>query len=244
MSDFADKIVLVTGGTRGIGRACVELFAREGAKVAMCGRNAEHTADVAQQIGGDVHGYGCHMSNSEEVNALVAAVTKDLGPVQILINNAGITQDGLLMRMKDEEWANVLDTNLSGMFYACRAAARGMLRQRYGRIINMSSIIGIHGQAGQTNYAASKAGIIGFSKAYAREVASRNITVNVVAPGYIKTDMTAALGDDTMKAVLDEVPMLRPGKPEEIATVAAFLASPAADYITGAVLNVDGGLGM
>jgi 3-oxoacyl-[acyl-carrier protein] reductase len=235
---------LVTGGTRGIGRACAALFAAEGAKVAICGRNAGAAETAAAELGGSVKGYGCDIGDSDAIDAMIKAVTEDLGPITVLVNNAGITRDGLLMRMKNDQWDDVLRTNLSGAFYACRATARGMLKQRAGRIINLSSVIGLHGQAGQANYAAAKAGLIGFSKSYAQEVASRGITVNVVAPGYIETDMTAVLGEEAMKTIIDKVPLKRAGTADEIAKAVAFLASDAAAYITGAVLSVDGGLGM
>lgn len=244
MSRFEDKVVLVTGGTRGIGRACAALFAREGAKVALCGRSSEMAALAATEIGHDARGYGCDIASPESVKELVASIERDLGPVCILVNNAGITQDGLLMRMKDEHLDSVLDTNLKGAFYTCRAVARGMLKARYGRIINISSIVGIRGQGGQSNYAAAKAGLIGLTKSYAQEVASRNITVNAVAPGYIETDMTAVLGEDAVGKILDHVPLKRAGTADEIAHAVAFLASDQAAYITGAVLTVDGGLAM
>ncbi len=244
MERFTDRVVVVTGGTRGIGKACAELFAKEGAQVAICGRDAATTAEVATSIGSNVKGYGCNISNSAEVDAFIDAVSTDLGIPYALINNAGITRDGLLMRLKDEQWHEVINTNLDSIFYVCRAAARGMLKQRRGRIINMSSVIGLHGQAGQTNYAAAKAGIIGFSKAYAQEVAARNITVNVVAPGFIETDMTAALGDNAMETIISQIPVKRAGTVEEVAHAVAYLASDEAGYITGTVLSIDGGLGM
>lgn len=244
MARFEGKVVLVTGGTRGIGRACAEAFAKEGAKVAICGRNPETAERAAAEMGGAVKGYGCPMDDPAAVKQLIAAVAADLGPVAVLVNNAGITRDGLLMRMKDEDWRSVIETNLSGAFYACRAAARDMVKQRYGRIVNISSVVGLHGQGGQANYAASKAGLIGFTKAYAQEVASRNITVNAVAPGYVSTDMTADLSEASLKALLERVPLGRAGTASEIAAAVLFLASEEAGYITGAVLSVDGGLGM
>ena len=244
MSDLKDAVVLITGGTRGIGRACAELFASLGAKVAICGRGKEAAEKAAAEIGANVKGYGCDISSPASVDALIDQVTEDLGTIQVLVNNAGITRDGLLMRMKDEQWAEVLQTNLTGAFYTCRAAAKTMLKARYGRIINIGSVVGLRGQAGQSNYAAAKAGIIGFTKAYAQEVASRNITVNVIAPGYIATDMTAELGEKATAAIVDHIPMKRVGQPEDIAHAVVFLASPQAGYITGATLSVDGGIGM
>lgn len=248
MAAFEDKIVLVTGGTRGIGRACVTAFASEGARVALCGRDAvkasQAAAEIADLTGAEVKGYGADVADSDAAGALVKAVTEDLGPISVLVNNAGVTRDGLIMRMKDADWESVLATNLSGAFHCARSVTRGMLKLRYGRIINISSIVGIHGQAGQTNYAAAKAGLIGFSKALAQELASRNITVNVVAPGYVDTDMTAGLSEDAAAVLRERIPLHRQGAAEEIAHAVLFLASDEASYITGVVLPVDGGLGM
>ncbi|MBI4559965.1 MAG: 3-oxoacyl-[acyl-carrier-protein] reductase [Candidatus Hydrogenedentes bacterium] len=244
MSEFSGKVVLVTGGTRGIGRACAEAFARSGARVALCGRSAETAAAVAAEIGGETRGYPADMADPAAVESMIKSVAADCGPISVLVNNAGITRDGLLMRMKDADWASVLSTNLTGVFYSCRAVIRDMLKQRYGRIINISSIIGLRGQAGQANYAAAKAGLIGFSKSLAQELASRNITVNVVAPGYITTDMTAGLSEETRKMILERIPMGREGRPADVANPVLFLASEAAAYITGVVLPVDGGLAM
>ncbi len=248
MSEFTDKTVLITGGTRGIGRACALTFAREGAAVAVCGRTAataEETARaIAAETGGQVAGYETDIGNAEAVDELVKKVAERFGPVYVLVNNAGITRDGLLMRMKPADWSTVLDTNLTGAFNCCRAVARGMVKQRQGRIVNISSIIGIRGQGGQTNYAAAKAGLIGFSKSLAQELASRNITVNVVAPGYIETDMTAVLGEDVKKMLLEKIPLRRQGTGDDIAAAVRYLASDGASYVTGAVLQVDGGLAM
>jgi 3-oxoacyl-[acyl-carrier protein] reductase len=241
---FDGKVVLVTGGTRGIGRACALRFAQEGARVALCGRDGDKAAQTASELGYEVRGFGCDVGDAESVNQLIETVNLELGPIAILVNNAGITRDGLLMRMKDEDWGVVIQTNLNGAFHTCRAAARSMIKQRYGRIINLTSIVGIHGQAGQANYSAAKAGIIGFTKAYAQEVASRNITVNAVAPGLIVTDMTAGLGETATQEITDRIPLKRAGTPEDVAAAVAFLASDDAAYITGAVLQVDGGLGM
>jgi 3-oxoacyl-[acyl-carrier protein] reductase len=248
MAEFDGKVVLVTGGTRGIGRACAKAFAAKGARVAICGRSVEATDTAAQAIaeetGGEVRGFVADVGNSESVNALVKSVEEFFGPVDILVNNAGITRDGLLMRMKDEDWEAVMATNLNGAFYCCRAVTRGMLKKRAGRIINLSSIIGLRGQAGQSNYAAAKGGAIAFTKALAQELASRNVTVNAVAPGYIDTDMTSQLSDEQRAAVIDKVPLKRSGKAEEVAEAVCFLASDAAGYITGSVLTIDGGLSM
>lgn len=248
MSEFRERTVLVTGGTRGIGRSIAAAFAREGARVAICGRHTETAESAAREIaaetGGEVRGFGCDVGNGEAVDAMVKAVNTAFGPVYVLVNNAGITRDGLLMRMKSDDWSAVLDTNLTGAFLFCRAVARDMIKQRAGRIINVSSIIGIRGQGGQSNYAAAKAGLIGFTKALAQELAPRNITVNVIAPGYIDTDMTAGFSDDVRKELLERIPLKRVGTGDDIAAAAKFLASEGASYITGSVLQVDGGLAM
>ncbi|MCC6491382.1 MAG: 3-oxoacyl-[acyl-carrier-protein] reductase [Candidatus Hydrogenedentes bacterium] len=248
MSEFSGKTVLITGGTRGIGRACAVAFAREGAQVAICGRTAATAqtaaAEIAAETGGKIAGFEADIASSTAVDALVKSITEALGPIYVLVNNAGITRDGLLMRMKPEDWSAVIDTNLTGAFNCCRAVSRDMLKQKAGRIINVSSIIGIRGQGGQTNYAAAKAGLIGFSKALAQELASRNITVNVVAPGYIDTDMTAVLSEELRAGLIERIPMRRQGTGEDIAAAVKFLAGEGAAYITGAVLQVDGGLAM
>lgn len=247
-TDLTGKAALVTGGTRGIGRTCALFLARDGARVAICGRNPNTAREAAEAIagecGGEVRGYGCEISEPGSVAELVKQVAADLGPIGILVNNAGITRDGLLMRMKDDDWNAVLHANLFGAFYACRAVARDMLKQRWGRIINVSSIIGLRGQAGQANYAASKAGLIGFTKSLAQEFGSRNITANVVAPGYVETDMTSVLSEEHRSGILSQVPLGRVGSCEDIAHVVRFLAGEGSGYMTGAVLQVDGGLGM
>ena len=241
---FENKIVLVTGGTRGIGRACAERFAREGANVVLCGRDAAVAARVAEEIGPNVQGLACDVTDAAAVDALVSAVEATYGAIDVLVNNAGVEKNGLLVRMKDADWDAVMRTNMNGTFHFCRAAARGMLRERSGRIVNVSSVLGLRGQGGQTHYCASKAAVIGFSKAYAKEVASRNITVNVVAPGYTVTDMTASIPDAMLEELLKAIPLHRGAQPEEVAAAVAFLASDDAAYITGTVLCVDGGFAM
>ena len=244
MGRFDGKVALVTGGSRGIGYACAARLAAEGARVALCARDLARAETAAREIGADALAFQCDVAFAEAVDTLVKEVSEALGPIAILVNNAGITRDGLVPRMKEEDWQAVLRTNLDGVFHLCRAAARGMFKQRFGRIINMTSIVGIHGQAGQANYSAAKAAVIGFTKAYAQEAAARNITVNAVAPGYIETGMTADLGESAKDGILQRIPLKRGGTPEDVAGVAAFLASDDAAYITGAVVPVDGGLGM
>jgi 3-oxoacyl-[acyl-carrier protein] reductase len=241
---FREQTVLITGGTRGIGRACAERFAAEGARVLICGRGLESVEKAAAEIGGDTRGYACDVSDAAAAEAMMASLKTGMGGVDVLVNNAGITRDGLILRMKDEDWSDVLAVSLNGAFHLSRAAAKLMIRKRAGRIINISSITGLRGQAGQANYAAAKAGLIGFTKALARELAPRGITVNAVAPGYIESAMTAGMDEKMTAAVLARIPLGRAGLPADAAAAVAFLASPDAAYITGAVLRVDGGLGM
>lgn len=212
--------------------------------MAICGRTAETAKKAADEIGHGTRGYACDIADADAVNATVKQIAEDLGPVAVLVNNAGVTRDGLMMTMKDDAWDEVIRTDLTGVFQCCRAVTRGMVKARFGRIITISSIVGIHGQAGQVNYASAKAGLIGMTKSIARELASRNITANVLAPGYISTDMTSGFTEDQEKAILGNIPQGRAGSPEDIAQAAVFLASEGAGYITGAVLPIDGGLGM
>ena len=244
MKDFEGKIALITGGSRGIGKACARHFSDRGATVVLCGRNAESLTNAVAELGDSCRGIVCDVAVQEEVNQLVEEVVGAYGGLHILVNNAGVTDDGLLPRMKAEQWERVVAVNLNGAFYTCRAAAKPMLKQRFGRIINVGSVVGLHGQAGQCNYAAAKAGLMGFTKAYAREVASRNITVNLVAPGLIETDMTADMSEAAREAAVKQIPLRRPGTPEDVAAMVVFLASEAAAYITGTVIPVDGGLAM
>lgn len=238
------KTALVTGATRGIGRAIALRLAEDGANVAVIyAGSADKAKAVVNEItalGVNAKAYRCNVADSAAVNETVKAVTNDLGKIDILVNNAGITRDGLMLRMKDEDFDAVLDTNLKGAFNMIRACYSGFIRKKSGRIINISSVSGIMGNAGQANYSASKAGVIGLTKSVARELASRGITCNAVAPGFIQTDMTENLGDNN--PLLNSIPLGRMGKPEDIAAAVAFLASDSAAYITGEVLKVDGGL--
>jgi 3-oxoacyl-[acyl-carrier protein] reductase len=233
------KLALVTGGSRGIGRAIALELGRAGAEVVVGYRTgADEAGAVAAEIGGRT--VQADVSDAESAKALVEAA----GDVDVLVNNAGLTRDGVLARMSDDDWRTVIDTNLSSVFFTCRAAARTMMRRRSGAIVNVSSIVGIHGNWGQTNYAASKAGIIGFTKSLARELGSRNIRANVVAPGYVKTQLTDVLPEEATGAMLEQTPLGRLGDPEDVAGAVRFLCSDAASFITGEVLLVDGGLGM
>lgn len=246
--DLTDKTVLVTGGTRGIGRAIVESVADAGAHVAFTYRSSEQEAaalvESLEEQGTEALSLQGDVADLEVAASHVDAVLERWETLDVLVNNAGITRDGLLLRLREEDWDAVLDTNLKGVFNFSKAAYRPMMSQRAGTIINISSVVGTDGNAGQTNYAASKAGIVGFSKSLAKELGSRNVTVNVVAPGYVQTDMTDELDEETRESILDAVPLDRLATPTEIADAVLFLASPAADYITGHVLHVNGGLSM
>ena len=240
------KVALVTGASRGIGCAIAKKLASMGALVIVNYNGSKEAAEtVAGEIckeGGSAVTYGCDVSDEAAATAMIAAITKDYGGIDILVNNAGITRDNLMLRMTDAEFDAVLATNLKGAFHTMRAAAKTMLKKRYGRIINIASVSGITGNAGQANYAASKAGIIGMTKSAARELASRGVTVNAVAPGFIETEMTAVLSEEVKKASAAQIPLGYFGKPEDIAKTVAFLASDDAAYITGQVIQVDGGM--
>ena len=242
------KTALVTGASRGIGRAIALCLAAEGARVAInyAGnvKAAEEVKAAIEAAGGTAILCQADIADSAAVEAMVANVVKEFGTIDILVNNAGITRDTLLMRMKNEDFAKVLDTNLKGVFYCTKAVSKLMMKKRSGRIVNMASVVGLVGNAGQTNYAAAKAGVIGFSKSAAKELASRGITVNVVAPGFIGTDMTAGLPESVKEKMLTDIPLGRMGEPEDVASAVLFLASDQASYITGQVVNVDGGMVM
>lgn len=242
--DLSNRVALVTGSTRGIGRAIAESLTAAGARVAVVGRDAAKAAEAAAAIGPDARGYGCDVADIPALQALVEQVEKDFGSLDILVNNAGLTRDNILLRLKDDDWDTVLDTNLRSAFVAIRAASRGMMKRRWGRIVNIASVVGITGNKGQSNYAASKAGLIGLTKSVAKEFASRNILANVVAPGFIETDMTAAMTDDARAAMSGMIPLERLGRPSDIASAVTFLCSDHAAYITGQVLVVDGGMVM
>lgn len=246
--DLTGRVALVTGSTRSIGLAIAETLARAGARVAITGRDAARAAEVARQIseatGVEARGYAADVSDTAQATALVEAVEKDFGQLDILVNNAGLTRDNLMMRIKDEDWDAVIDANLRGAFATCRAATRGMMKRRWGRIINMASVVGIMGNKGQVNYAASKAGLIGMTKSIARELASRNILANVVAPGFIETDMTAAMTPEARASLSADIPLERLGTPDDVAGIVLVLASDLTSYVTGQVFVVDGGLAM
>jgi 3-oxoacyl-[acyl-carrier protein] reductase len=242
--DLSSKTALVTGSTRGIGRAIADTLADAGATIAVVGRDRARAEAVAQEIGRGARGFACDVSDTASVNALIAEVEGALGGIDILVNNAGLTRDNLMLRLKDDDWDAVIDANLRGAFATMRAATRGMMKRRGGRIINIASIVGLTGNKGQANYAASKAGLIGLTKSVAKELASRNILANVVAPGLIETDMTAAMTDDARQTFSANIPLERLGTPRDIASMVAFLASEHASYITGQVFVVDGGLVM
>jgi len=243
--DLSGKVALVTGASRGIGRSVAVELGRNGALVGCVARNAEKLAETVQLVsdaGGQAEAFSCDVTDAESVEAVFESVCEKWDKLDILVNNAGITRDTLMPRMTDEEFDDVIATNLKGAFLFSRAASMRMMRARYGRIINMSSVSGIVGNAGQTNYSASKAGLIGMTRSLARELAKRNVTVNAVAPGFIQSDMTRALGEIVIEAVTEQIPMRRMGDPLDIAAMVLFLASDAASYITGQTMVVDGGM--
>jgi 3-oxoacyl-[acyl-carrier protein] reductase len=247
MGNLQDQVALVTGASRGIGQAIAKHLASLGATVIGTATTAGGAAGISQyltEIGNKGKGVALDVNDAPGVNALIDSIQKEFGAVMVLVNNAGITRDNLLMRMGDEEWDDIIDTNLRSVFRLSRAVMRGMMKARSGRIINISSVVGAAGNGGQTNYAAAKAGMIGFTKALAREVGSRNITVNCVAPGFIDTDMTRALTEDQHKALLGSIPLARLGSVDDIAAAVGYLASPAASYVTGTTLHVNGGMYM
>ncbi len=240
--DLTAKVAFVTGSTRGIGLAIARALHGAGAKVAIVGRDEAKARTVAAELGERAAGVACDVARADQVEAAIAAAEQALGPVGILVNNAGLTRDNLLLRLTDADWDAVLDVNLKGAFHTTRAVIRGMMKRRYGRIVNITSIVGLTGNKGQANYAASKAGLIGFTKSVAKEYASRGVLANCVAPGFIETDMTAALPDEARATLLQDIALGRLGRPEDVAGAVLFLASDLAGYVTGQVLVVDGGL--
>jgi len=240
--DLTGKVALVTGGTRGIGRAIVQALRGAGARVALTGRDAGRARAAAAELGEGVAGFGCELADPAQIEAAVAAAEAAFGPIDILVNNAGLTRDQIVLRMSESDWDTVLDANLKGAFLATRAVLKGMMRRKAGRIINVTSIVGLTGNKGQANYAASKAGLIGLTKSVAKEYASRNILVNCVAPGFVETGMTNGLPVEARASLLQQIALGRLGRPEDIAGAVLFLASDLAGYITGQVLVVDGGM--
>ena len=244
MFDLTGKAALVTGASGGIGAAIARVLHGAGAKVALSGTRLEPLQALAAELGDRAHVLACDLSDPASVEALPKAAAEAMGSVDVLVNNAGITRDTLFMRMSDEDWQTVLDINLTATFRLCRGVMRGMMKARWGRIVNISSVVGATGNPGQANYVAAKAGMVGMSKALAAEVASRNITVNCVAPGFIATAMTDKLNDEQKARILGSIPAGRMGTPDEIAAAVLYLSSPEAGYVTGAVLHVNGGLAM
>jgi len=244
MFDLRGKTALVTGATGGIGEAIANALHAAGATVAVSGTRATVLEELKARLGAGVHVFTCNLSHTSDVEALVPAAEAAMGSLDILVNNAGVTRDGLAMRMKDEDWQHVLDVNLNAAFRLCRAAMRGMMKKRWGRIVNITSVVAVTGNPGQANYVASKAGIIGLTKSLAQELASRNITVNAVAPGFIATAMTDILNEKQKEAILGRVPSGRPGTPEEVAAAVHYLASSEAAYVTGQTLHINGGMAM
>ncbi|MEM7417350.1 MAG: 3-oxoacyl-[acyl-carrier-protein] reductase [Gemmatimonadota bacterium] len=243
--ELEGSVAIVTGGSRGIGRAIAQALAEGGAQVAVIGRNGDAASAAAQELPGDGHhGYACDVADPSQVSATVKAVEEAQGVPAILVNNAGITRDNILMRMKDEEFDEVIAANLKGAFNFTRAVSRGMMKRRDGVILNVTSVVGLIGNAGQANYAASKAGLVGLTKSVAKELASRGVRCNAIAPGFIKTDMTDALTEAQVEGLMSQIPLARLGEPEDIAAIVRFLTGPGGRYITGQVLAVDGGMVM
>ena len=240
--DLTGKTAFVTGSTRGIGHAIARALNAAGAKVAVIGRDRARAEAVAAELGERATGVACDVAQGDQVEAAMAAAERALGPIDILVNNAGLTRDNILLRLTDADWNAVLDANLKGAFHTTRAVIKGMMKRRAGRIVNITSIVGLTGNKGQANYAASKAGLIGFTKSVAKEYASRGVLANCVAPGFIDTDMTAALPDEARATLLQDIALGRLGRPEDVAGAVLFLASDLAGYITGQVLVVDGGM--
>jgi 3-oxoacyl-[acyl-carrier protein] reductase len=239
------QIALVTGGSRGIGRAIANHLAAGGARVAVVARGEDRARAAASELPGEGHaGFACDVASESEVDALVGRVESTIGPVDILVNNAGVTEDNLLVRLSDDAWDRVLDTNLKGSFHTMRRVARGMMRRKTGRIINITSVVGLSGNRGQANYAASKAGLVGLTRAVALELSSRGILCNAIAPGFIETEMTASLSAEARESLQSRIPLGRLGSADDVAAVVRFLAGPGGAYITGQVIVVDGGMVM
>jgi 3-oxoacyl-[acyl-carrier protein] reductase len=240
--DLSGKVAFVTGSTRGIGRGIAQTLSQAGAKVGVVGRSVDRAGEVAQELGDGCAGFACDVTEPDSIRQAIASCEATLGPIDILVNNAGLTRDNLLLRLTEDEWDEVLSANLKGAFVATQAVVKGMMKRRHGRIINITSVVGITGNKGQSNYAASKAGLIGLTKSVAKEYATRGVLANCIAPGFIETDMTAALPEGARAALLESIPLGRLGAPGDIAGAVLYLASDLGGYVTGQVLVVDGGM--